>query len=165
MRRCPNCRATEMVRTDHDNYHYTESGLDNVFVDGVTTFDCPSCGERVTRFFAMEKLHEAIARAIVARPGRLAPMEIRFLRKHLGYSNQDFARRMGVTPETSSRWASGDLGMNGSAEVLLRLLVRIGEKVEQYPAPEDEADPQPIHVKFERGTHDWASVSLARSTA
>ncbi len=159
MRRCPECRAAEMVRTDHENYHYTESGLDDVYVDGVTTFECVSCGARSTRFVAIEKLHTAIADAIVARPDRLEAKEIKFLRKHLGYSNKDFAKRMGVTPETSSRWTSGELGMNGSAEVLLRLLVRLGEKVAEYPFPQPGADARPIRIQLERETKTWRTAA------
>ena len=35
---------------------------------------------------------------------RLAPEEIKFLRKSLGWAGVDFAKHMGATPETVSRW-------------------------------------------------------------
>lgn len=45
----------------------------------------------------------AVVQHIARSPERLGPAEIRFLRKYVGYSGKDFARFVGVTPETVSR--------------------------------------------------------------
>jgi len=76
-----------------------------------------------------------IAMALIRHPGRLTPNEIRFLRKWLGWSGVDFAKHMGVTPETVSRWESVDNGkpMGGTAERLLRLAVAHGQPIDEYP--------------------------------
>ena len=60
----------------------------------------------------IEKLHRTIAMAIVGKKTRLTAEEIRFRRKYLGWSGADFARHMGVTPESISRWENEKERMN-----------------------------------------------------
>jgi transcriptional regulator with XRE-family HTH domain len=62
----------------------------------------------------------------------LAPVEIRYLRKHIGLSGGDFAQRMGVARETVSRWETGAQPMGAVADRLLRLLVVTHEPTECY---------------------------------
>lgn len=140
-----------MVKSEIDEYHYRECGLDDVYLHGVTIYECPACGETLTSIAKIEKLHRVIAEQLAKQSRPLTAAHIVFLRKYLGYSNRDFAKRMGVAPETSSRWASGQLQMSGSAEALLRLLVLLGERVEEYPLPEadagDEVAGSALHLK------------------
>ncbi len=64
----------------------------------------------------------------------LAPIEVRFLRKHIGLSTGDFAECMGVSRETVSRWETGNKTMGGQADRLLRLLVATSMPITDYPA-------------------------------
>ena len=48
-----------------------------------------------------------MAHAVVRKTSRLTPTEIRFLRRCVGWSGQDFAEHMGTTAETVSRWENG----------------------------------------------------------
>ena len=131
--KCPQCRNEMIHRTE--NHRYTESGLPNVVLVGVEVEHCQTCGEILVSIPNIEGLHRAIAMELIRHPGRLAPNEIRFLRKWLGWSGVDFAKHMGVTPETVSRWESVDNGkaMGGTAERLLRLSVAHGQPIDQYP--------------------------------
>lgn len=131
--KCPQCRHA-MVRST-ENHRYSESGLSNVVLVGVEVRRCPHCGENVVSIPRMEELHRALAMTIIRQPGRVAPSEIRFLRKWLGWSGVDFARHMGVAPETVSRWESTEnpKPMGGTAERLLRLAVAHGQPVDEYP--------------------------------
>jgi len=54
---------------------------------------------------------------------RLLPEEIRFLRTHLGYSGVDFAKAIGVVPETISRWELGKAKITAKDDKLLKLLI------------------------------------------
>jgi putative zinc finger/helix-turn-helix YgiT family protein len=123
-----------MVRSI-DNHRYTESGLSNVVLVGVEVRHCPNCGENVVAIPRMEELHRTLAMALIRHTGRLAPSEIRFLRKWLGWSGVDFAKHMGVAPETVSRWESMEnlKPMGGTAERLLRLAVAYGQPADEYP--------------------------------
>lgn len=136
MKKCPTCRQPGMAKTEPEEYRYSECGLDDVYLHGVTIYECSACGETLTSIAKIERLHRVIAEQLARQGGSLTAAHVVFLRKYLGYSNRDFARRMGVAPETSSRWASGQLQMSGSAEALLRLLALLGERVEEYPIPE-----------------------------
>jgi DNA-binding transcriptional regulator YiaG len=79
----------------------------------------------------MEDLHRRLALELIKKPS-LTGKEIRFLRKHLGWSQAEFADHLAVVPETVSRWETGALGMSESLGQLLRLFVFIGDKVEDY---------------------------------
>ena len=41
--KCQNCEHGEMADSN-DNYHYRESGLDNVTIFGITVRKCAECG-------------------------------------------------------------------------------------------------------------------------
>lgn len=132
--KCPECRKAQM-ETRRENYRYTESGLPNVVIQDAEIMQCPSCGSRGVAIQSMEGLHRVLAIAVINQPDPLGPHEIRYLRKWLGWSGQDFAKHMGVTPETVSRWESVDSGkpMGGTADRLLRVLVARGQPVDEYP--------------------------------
>lgn len=131
--KCPACRH-EMIRST-ENHRYTESGLPNVVLVGIEVRRCPHCGETAVAIPRIEELHRILAMTLIRERGRLTPDEIRFLRKWLGWSGVDFAKHMGVTPETVSRWESAEnpKPMGGTAERLLRLAVAHGQPVDEYP--------------------------------
>lgn len=128
---CLICGAS--MRSSRENVPYDERNLPGMTLVGMTVRRCPECGEREVEIPAIEKLHAVIASVLVRAPGRLTGAEIRYLRKYLGLSGRDFARKIRVTPETVSRWETGREKMSPSAEVALRLLVQVAKPVAQYP--------------------------------
>ncbi len=130
--KCTECgRVMTSRRCDH---RYVECGLRNVVLKDVQIRHCGNCGNEELGIRRIEELHRVVAHVIAMKHERLRPAEIRFLRKSLGLSGVDFARKMGVAPETVSRWERKDkpLAMSRSAERLLRVLVFFEEPVEQY---------------------------------
>lgn len=103
-----------------------------VVLKNVVVARCPECGEHEVSIPRIEDLQRAIARAVIDKPRRLAPAEIRFLRKHLDLTGADFARHMGTTPETVSRWESGSAPMGQVADRLLRTMVALRDQA-GYP--------------------------------
>jgi putative transcriptional regulator len=128
--KCPTCR-TEM-ESRREAYRYDECGLANVTLLKVEVRQCPACGTRAPVIRHIEGLHRALAAALVLKPNRLAAAEIRFLRKHLGWSGVDFARHMGVTAEQVSRWESGAKPIGATADRALRLMVLVRRPVQDY---------------------------------
>lgn len=95
---------------------------------------CQNCGERFEGFARVEELTRELAHNIARRVERLRPLEIRFLRKYLGYSGKDFAKFLGVTPETISRWENADnpMQMQLSTEKLVRMMALSEKPLAEY---------------------------------
>lgn len=119
-----------------ENHLYDGSGLTNLTLLDVEVRYCPSCGENGVVVWRVEALHRAIAAALMKKPGRLDPGEIRFLRSMLDLTGVDLALRMGVTPESVSRWENGKEPIGPVADRLLRLMVAHAERIRDYPLDE-----------------------------
>lgn len=117
--------GSKMKKSKDRNCHYTESGLSKIYLQGIYTYECGNneCGEEELTIPNIEELHDLIAHNIAFQTNKLLPEEIRFLRTHLGFSGNDFAMKIGVSPETVSRWEKGRVNMKESSEKLLRVLV------------------------------------------
>src|SRR6266850_5099937 len=100
--KCSQCGTT--MKTRRENYRYDECGLTNVTLAGVSVARCPRCGNYEVSIPNIEGLHRRIARTLIEKKTRFRGEEVRYLRKSMGWSGADFARHMGVTEETVSRW-------------------------------------------------------------
>jgi putative zinc finger/helix-turn-helix YgiT family protein len=127
---CIMCGA--QMKTERENFRYDASGLPGVTLVGVEVSRCPPCGEYEVAIPQIEDLHKAIAQALIRKTSPLDAAEIRYLRKYLGWSGVDFAKHMGITPETVSRWETGKEQMGPQADRLLRLMVRTMDPVSDY---------------------------------
>lgn len=160
MNRCTVCGGRVKSRREKE-YRYAESGLPNVIITGaVETGTCEQCGETYTGIPAIDELHRVLASAVIRKKGRLAPVEIRYLRKSLGWSGADFAKRVGAKPETVSRWETGKLAMGAQADRLLRLLVARETPVKEYSVDvlaqiAADGPTTPVQVKLEKGRRGW----------
>src|SRR6266568_9602298 len=101
--KCRTCDAPKMT-VRRENYRYTESGLSNLTLLDIDVYQCGRCGERVPSIPRLVELHRVIALSLAAKPTKLTPAEIRYLRNHLGLSRTGFAEAVGVDPATVSRW-------------------------------------------------------------
>jgi putative zinc finger/helix-turn-helix YgiT family protein len=129
--KCQNCQHGEMADSN-DNYHYRESGLDNVTIVGITVRKCPECGNIMPLIPNITGLHDSIAQAIIKKSGALTPSEIVFLRKSLGWSGSDFAKNMHCDRSQISKWEHGTVEMSKPYDLLLREMVASGKKLTDY---------------------------------
>ena len=84
-------------------YHFTESGLDNVWLkNGFTIKDTPF-GPAVS-FTALDQLLDEIAAHLVRKPGRLSGKEFRYLRSKMHLSQAAMAQLQGVSEQNVSLW-------------------------------------------------------------
>jgi putative transcriptional regulator len=134
--KCVICGAEKMTERKGDHKYCEIDGVD-ITLRGVTYFDCPNCGEEMVEIPKPEALSKELAQKIATSSRRLSSGEIRFLRKHLGWSGVDMARHFGVTPESVSRWENAALRMNAPAERFLRYLSLRQDPVENYPLPDE----------------------------
>lgn len=104
-------------------YHYTESGLDNVWLEnGYVVRTHPNYGEGIT-ITNVRGLHQAIGEWIIAQPRPLFGAEFRFLRIELDLSQRRAGELLGTTEQSVAKWekARAKHVANKSAERLLRL--------------------------------------------
>ena len=154
---CSECGAS--MKTRRENYKYDASGLPGVTLVNVEVSRCPKCGETEVAIPNIEGLHRVLAMALVRKRARLAPLEIRFLRKCLGLASGDFAKHIGVAAETVSRWEQGRTAMGPTADRFLRWLVVTRQPVSHYPLEmlKDvaEGEPKPLRVEVKVGEGGW----------
>lgn len=131
MNKCTECGG--LMTTDKNAVRrYTLAGLAHVELHGVEVSTCKSCGRESIAIPRIAQLHRVLAESFVRQQRMLAPVEIRFLRKHVGLSSDDFAQAMGVTRETVSRWENGKTPMGPTSDRLLRMVVLRKDPTEDY---------------------------------
>ena len=161
--KCSVCDGVEMQESV-ETLPYEGSGLESIILDGVRVWRCPKCGEWEMAIPRIEGLHRSLAKHLARRPEKLGPREIRFLRKYLGLSSTDFARRVGVDKATVSRWERVDqpMAMNPQMERLLRVLVLSEKPIETYPLEEMAAqDASSEAMRWALGARGWKRKGAA----
>lgn len=106
------------------DYHYTESGLDNVWLRNGFHYSEGERGLQVA-FDDLDGLHRAIGETLIAGAKRLSGKEVRFLRQEMALSQTALARLFGVSERAVVRWERAAAGrVPGPAEAALRMLYR-----------------------------------------
>lgn len=109
------------VRLQEAPLHYTQCGLDNVYL--LNGFGAAlESSERYVMVVDEDCLHKAIGRHLVTTRKTLSSKEIRFLRKTLGLSQPELGRLIGQGSQPIGRWETGRSHISGCAERLLRLV-------------------------------------------
>jgi transcriptional regulator with XRE-family HTH domain len=108
-------------------YHFVDSGLPNVYLVGIRYFRC-ECSQQLADIPAIKQLLNLIARDLVEEPSPLTGAEIRFLRKRLGKKAADFAKQIGLEPETLSRIENQHLPASERTDKLIRLYYALASK-------------------------------------
>lgn len=84
-------------------YHYTESGLDNVYLNDGYTIHKTVYGEGVS-IEDTDGLHRAIGKWLVEMPKPLNGAEVRFLRLEMDQTQRDLAAFFGTSEQTVRLW-------------------------------------------------------------
>lgn len=150
---CSRCEKAELVEVV-ENFHYHECGLDNVTLAAIRIRKCPECGNLMPLIPNIEGLHDALARVIIHKDGPLAPEEIVFLRKSLGWSGTDFARNMHCDRAQVSKWEHGSVAMSKPYDLLLREMVVSGKKITDYHRADlnwkKNVQPRPFRLELKK---------------
>ncbi len=104
-------------------YHYTECGLDNVLIEGISPVSDDN-GEAVITIPKIGRLHKAIAAMVVNKLNALTGKEIRFLRTEMGMTQAELALVLRCQSLTISRWERSETMFDETADALLRLLAQ-----------------------------------------
>lgn len=95
-------QVLEVLRKGTLLYHYTESGLKNIWLKNGFSVHKTSHGKGVAIVDA-DALHAVIGIAITRRP-KMTGAELRFLRKEMGLSQSGLAEIVGSTEQSVSLW-------------------------------------------------------------
>jgi DNA-binding transcriptional regulator YiaG len=152
---------TEHIATMDKPFHFVDSGLQNIYLVGIRYFTY-SDGRVVPEIPAIKKLMQLIARDLIEQEEPLIGDEIRFLRKRLGQKQTDFARAIGIEPETLSRCENGRQKLGESNDKFIRfyyalsalddsVLSEVRQKLKQmlfeWHEKQFESDKKPVVAK------------------
>jgi putative transcriptional regulator len=102
-------------------YHYTECGLENVYLCNGFKFRQTTRGQSVV-IHNMDGLHKAIGLYLVTSKKGLSKKEIRFLREEMLMSQLTLGTLLGVSDQAVHRWERGKTIIPKPSEFLLRIL-------------------------------------------
>ncbi len=101
----------------HDVGHLL--GLPSVVVDNLRSLVCSECGEITVEGGALDQVSLLLAARILEQAA-LAPAEIRYLRRLLGYTQEQLAENLEITRATVNRWEAGDKPVTGLSAYAVR---------------------------------------------
>jgi len=133
---CYDCKVEmKKIKT---NYRYTESGLKNVVLKGISAYKCPKCKQINPVILRIKEIHRIIGEKLINRNSLLMGSEVTFLRKEMGIRAKDLAQILGVTQVTVSRWENEREQISAACDRLIRFLYgnRIFEQACRVVRPE-----------------------------
>jgi transcriptional regulator with XRE-family HTH domain len=155
---CMQC-GTEMIAGQEDR---PCADLPGVLLRGVDVYRCPKCGDYEVAIPRIDELHEVLARAILAKRTTLVRQERRFLRNFIGWTAEELALRMGVSPEAVDAWERGGGESGPVAERLLRVLAAV--RLPGGGSPDEalaliSSHAAPLHVEVRADDHGWRDAA------
>ncbi|MGZ3218574.1 helix-turn-helix domain-containing protein [Paracoccus sp. T5] len=145
-------------------YHYTESGLANVYIEGLVPFKDDD-GDEVIHIPAINELHHAIAQGIVCHDKGMSPAELRFLRTEMGLTQTELAQMVHRDKQAVGRWERGEFPMDGVIETVVRRLAIERLELENVPGGIEKlakssvhsSEIQPININHSKGNYALAA--------
>lgn len=120
--KCPICK--QAIHGEIGNHWYKESGLDNVYLNNITMYNC-TCGVSIPSIFRSAHLDDLIAETLITKTALLNGKEIRFLRKNIYLPSKDFAKKLGIEKTTLSKWENDTQQHRESYDRFIRSLYLI----------------------------------------
>jgi DNA-binding transcriptional regulator YiaG len=120
------------MKMEEIRFHYTECGLDDVYlVNGVRRI--PTSRGEAVQIDDIPGLHKAIGLHITSTKKELSGKEIRFLRLELNQTQSSLSVILGIDSQSLARWERGESErVPPAADRLIRLIYR--EQIEGNPA-------------------------------
>jgi putative zinc finger/helix-turn-helix YgiT family protein len=150
------------VTSKRENVPY--KALPGTVLVGVSVSRCAHCGEYEIAIPAIDEINRALAQVVIRKPGRLSGAEVRFLRTYLGYSGVDFARLIHSDPASVSRWESDKQPIGHHTDLLLRAMVVLDKKTDEYPialfATINGEGAKPARYAFKRSAARWRPTEV-----
>jgi putative transcriptional regulator len=152
---CPNCGSEAAV--ERGNWPFEkETGLKGVVLSGVEIIRCPHCKVEMPILRGVNRIMRTIAQALVNKPYRLSGAEVRFLRKHVGMTQEQFSQLIHVDKTTLSKWETGDDPVGIHSDLLIRAIAMDCGAARQFAQVQEKRRSVGIEVHPERATYQYA---------
>jgi DNA-binding transcriptional regulator YiaG len=137
--------------------------LSAIMLRGIEVRRCTTCDDEQTVIPRLAELHRAIAAALLTKRARLAPAEIRFLRKAAEWTPVELGSALDVAPESPPQWEAGTEQPNGPVDRLIRTLVaaRLGLPLSLDVLSRIGDTNEPLATALRFGPAGWAAVDEA----
>ena len=120
---CSNC-DNEAVRV-RGSYQFKESGLKNVVLQGIELIRCKKCGNEDPVIPRLNALMRVMVRGVISKPYRLTGHEVRFLRKFLRMTGEQFSHLIHIDKTTLSKWENDEQPIGPQSDLLIRALILV----------------------------------------
>jgi putative zinc finger/helix-turn-helix YgiT family protein len=145
--RCSDCFTYTVVPTvtDYTAKVKQDGVVHELYLPGIEIPRCQTCGGLTITSTVDELVNDALREHLRL----LTPAQIRRGIEQLGLKQQEAAERLGVAPETISRWVNGALIQSRAMDNLLRLFFALPEAREVLQGPSQDPrlgivdDPKP----------------------
>ena len=142
-------------------WRFDSRGALNVLIVNGRVVKCVSCGATLPMVERHKELDRAIGEALLAKPGRLAGPELRFLRKHVRMRQADICKYLGTDQGTVSKWETSEQPIGLRTDRLVRYVIavhdelfreRLDQLAERFKEIRDLPEVR-IEVDYENGTY------------
>jgi putative zinc finger/helix-turn-helix YgiT family protein len=129
---CFECENPHPFKGRRIVHKYKESGLEHITLSGIEEFKCPQCGAVYLEIPKAKQLNALIAEMLLKRDQVLSGAEIRFLRKQLGYSSEQFGKLISYDPKSLSRIENGHQKVTSTFDRLVKMAYATGKRDLNY---------------------------------
>ena len=163
---CANCGAD--ARIVRGSYDFTESGLKRVRLQGIELMVCDRCGNVDPIIPRVNDLMRMLAVAVIAKPYRLAGDEIRFLRKYLRMTGDEFSRILHINRTNLSKWENDEDKVGAQSDRLIRAIAlslgeglkgKLEEVIRKFPEIQDEPAAVRIDMDTEKMSYQYVEAA------
>lgn len=168
---CVECGAT--MRAAKGDFRFMLGPRWWVTVADSALHRCPKCGRREGTVRATAALERKVSSEVLRKAAPLAPEEVRFLVECFEWTKREVAARLGVTPETLSRYEQGTYRISPSADRLLRLMVAVqylkdrdlALAVVSQAATKQAGEPLKLTLRWSLGDYDVVAGAESKAAA
>jgi len=120
---CSNCGSNAHIV--HGCYEFPESGLSSVVLHGIEIVHCDDCGNDDPIIPNLSDLMRLLAVCVISKPERLVGEEIRFLRKYLRMTGEEFSRLLDIDKTHLSKLENDADPVGDQTDRLIRVMALI----------------------------------------
>jgi DNA-binding transcriptional regulator YiaG len=163
---CTNCGAA--ARVVRGSYDFAESGLKRVRLHSVDRLVCDQCGNVDPIIPRVNDLMRLLAVAVIAKPYRLTGDEIRFLRKYLRMTGDEFGRLLHINRTNLSKWENDEDKVGAQSDRLIRTIAlslgeglkeKLEELIRKFPEIQDEPAAVRIDMDAEKMSYKYVDAA------